>query len=275
MLLSDGRLASCSKDHSIKIYNMNNDYHCDITIKEHTSDVNDICEINQGKLVSCSNDKSIKIWSIYKSSYHCEHTINKAHEGPVLKIISLSNNRIASFSYNTTIKIWNSNQPYNLLTVLKGHTHWVSSILNIKHKEILLSLSYDNIFLKWNLSTYQCESGISNVDCCGSYNLIELNKNRVIVGGYNAITIINFIKCFIEQIFQNNILYSNSLMILRDGNILLGCDKGVMYIYDIKLNIINIFDKKPHYNHIIRLLSVNEHLFIYCSRDKSIQVWEY
>ena len=32
LLLSDGRLASCSFDKTIKIYNINNNYHCDITL---------------------------------------------------------------------------------------------------------------------------------------------------------------------------------------------------------------------------------------------------
>ena len=39
LLLSDGRLASCSDDKTIKIYNINNNYHCDITLEGHTHSV--------------------------------------------------------------------------------------------------------------------------------------------------------------------------------------------------------------------------------------------
>ena len=39
LLLSDGRLASCSFDKTIKIYNMNDNYHCDITLEGDTNGV--------------------------------------------------------------------------------------------------------------------------------------------------------------------------------------------------------------------------------------------
>ena len=43
-LLSDGKLASCSYDKTIKIFNLKENYNCDITIVGHTSCVNYICK---------------------------------------------------------------------------------------------------------------------------------------------------------------------------------------------------------------------------------------
>ena len=94
LLLSDGRLASCSDDKTIKIYNINNNYHCDITLKGHTDYVTYISELDNNKLISCSYDSSIKIWSITQSSYQCDYTINNAHNDYIYKVISLTNNRI-------------------------------------------------------------------------------------------------------------------------------------------------------------------------------------
>ena len=49
LLLSDGRLASCSYK-TIKIYNINNNYHCDITINGHISCINYISQLANNKL---------------------------------------------------------------------------------------------------------------------------------------------------------------------------------------------------------------------------------
>ena len=44
LLLQDNRIASCSDDHTIKIYNFSNDFHCDININEHSDYVTSICQ---------------------------------------------------------------------------------------------------------------------------------------------------------------------------------------------------------------------------------------
>ena len=62
--LADGRLASCSSDNLIKIYNMNNNFNCDIIIQGHYSNVVHISQLDNNKLISCSYAKDIKIWTI-------------------------------------------------------------------------------------------------------------------------------------------------------------------------------------------------------------------
>ena len=139
LLLLDGRLASCSSDLTIKIYNIKNNYHCDMTINtKHSNSILYISQIDNNKIISCSKDKSIKIWSITQSSYQCDCTIKDAHEHWIFKIIVLTNNRIASCSFDETIKIWNSNHPYKLIKILKRHINAVTSIIQLKDKEILV-----------------------------------------------------------------------------------------------------------------------------------------
>lgn len=71
VLLTDDRLASCSDDLTIKIFNIYNNYQCDITINiKHERGVNYICQIYNGKIIiSRSYDKSIKIWTISSGIY--------------------------------------------------------------------------------------------------------------------------------------------------------------------------------------------------------------
>ena len=64
-------------------------------------------------------------------------------------------------------------------------------------------------------------------------------------------------------------------MILRDNNILCGCEDGQMCIYDTQLNNINSENEKKSNNTISGLISINEHQFISSSYDNTIKVWEY
>ena len=278
LLLQDGRLASCSFDTTIKIYNINNNYKCDITLEGHTDNVYYISETKNGKLISCSADKSIKIWNITKSSYRCEHTIENAHNHWVLKVIPLSKNRIASCSSDKTIKIWNSEYPYSLIETLTGHTCIVVSIIQIYGKEILISAESngDKTLRIWNLASYQCKKEIKNVECWWSNSLIEIDDERILVGGKNSLTIVNIKQGKIEKkIEKEELNYVRSLMMFSDGNVLCGCRDGVMCLFDTKLKILTIKDNNSHSRAINDIVSTNEHQFISCSGDKTIKVWEY
>ena len=163
--LNDGRVASCSYDKTIRIYDPSNDYHCDQVIKRHSEGINSICQLDDGTIVSCSLD-AIMIG---------DYTIKNAHDSWIWKVITLPNNRIASCSKDMTIKIWKSNPPYSdtPIKVLKGHSNSVNSLLYIKERDIMISGSSDGKLCLWNMSTYQCENVIEGVECSSTNALIR------------------------------------------------------------------------------------------------------
>ena len=135
--LKDGRVASCSSDKTIRIYDPYNDYYCcDQVIKRHSKRINSICHLDDGTIVSCSDDKSIMIEN---------YTIKNAHNDEINKVITLPNNRLASCSDDKTIKIWKSNKPYSdtPIKILIGHTNKVNSLLYIKERDFMISWSHD------------------------------------------------------------------------------------------------------------------------------------
>ena len=154
--LRDGRVASCSSDKTIRIYDPSNDYHCDQVIKRHSEVIQSICQLDDGTIVSCSDDKSIMIG---------DYTINNAHDNCIWKVITLPNNRIASCSYDYSIKIWKSNPPYSdtPIKVLTGHSNDVYSLLYIKERDVMISGSWDETLRIWNMSTYQCITVIKGI----------------------------------------------------------------------------------------------------------------
>lgn len=274
LLLSDGRLASCSDDKSIQIFNLNN-YHCDITIEEaHTKPVTYISLMDNNQLLSCSLDKTIKIWNIFELSYECEYIIKDAHSEGIKKVIPLTYNRIASCSHDQTIRIWKSNYPYNLIKQLQGgYITSITSIMQLKGKEKLIVGSRNYRLTIWSLLSYQCETILNQVHCFETNSLFETDNN-IFVGGNIYLTIINKNNLSIEQrVKHEKLLRISSFIQLNSDNILCGCEMEVMCIFNIPNNTITIIQNKDIDNNY-DLLRINNQQFISCSWGY-LKFWEY
>ena len=272
ILLQDGRLASCSWDKTIKIFDIKNNFHCDITIDQHSASVNYICQLENGKLISCSGDKTIKIFTIYHSSFHCDYTIQNSHNKWIYKLLRLTKNRFASCS--NEIKIWNSTYPYNLIQTLVGYSE-IKSMIQLKGKEKLISGGSDSIIRIWKLTDYNLEAKIEGISCSWPNSIIELEENKIMVGGEKKITILNLEKYEIEKVIENGELGKvYALMIVRPDIIICGSSNGTLGIFNKENEIIH-FKKKSHQDIIKCILYLNEHQFLTCSKDKTIKLWDY
>ena len=267
--LNDGRVASCSDDNTIRIYDPSNDYHCDQVIKRHSESITSICQLDDGTIVSCSIDRTIMIG---------DYTIKNAHDDYILKVITLPNNRIASCSFDYSIKIWKSNPPYSdtPIKVLKGHSYYVNSLLYIKESDVMISGSFDYTLRLWNMSTYQCITVIEGVLCCSFNSLYQIDKDRVIVGGKISFSIVNIDKCVIEnRIDDESLGFVGCFLKFRDNKtILCGCENGIFCFYDMNTKQYKI-TKNNHNHHIGGLLLIDDNTFLSCSWDTTIKVWRY
>ena len=269
LLLKDKNVASCSYDKTIRIFDPSNDYHCAQILKRHSSDIPSICELDDGTIVSCSWDKSIMIG---------DYTIKNAHNQWIYKVIALPNNRIASCSVDKTIKIWKSNPPYSdtPIKVLTGHDKTVFSLLYIKEKDIMISGSFNDKLCLWNMSTYQCVAVIEGVKCNNNNSIYQIDKDRVIVGGWNTFSIVNIDKYTIEKKIEDESLINVCCFLkLKDNKtILCGCEDGAFCYYDMNTEE---YKKSTNYHnkYISDLLMIDDSTFISCSWDKTIKVWKY
>lgn len=273
LLLNDNRIASCSNDRTIRIYNPSNNYLCEKVIKNNKEWIRTICQLDNGTIVSSSGDQSIIFDNFFIQTAH-----NKFIYDYLSKIISLPNNRFASCAGDTIIKIWKGSPPYSATPIqkLNGHSGWVRSLLYIKERNVLISGSEDDSLRLWNMSTYRCEDIIKGVTCCWSNSLYKIDKDRVIVGNKNMFYIVDIDKCVIENIVKDKQLkYVKCFVKLRDNNtIVCGCDNGVFCFYDINTKKYTI-TKKNHNDVIVDLLREDDDTFISCSWDKTIKVWYY
>ena len=269
LLLKDKRVASCSMDRTIRIFDPSKDYHCDQVLNRHNGDIFSICELEDGTIVSCSFDNSIMIG---------DYTIKNAHDGWIYKVITLPNNRIASCSCDKNIKIWTSNPPYSdtPIKVLEGHDKTVFSLLYIKEKDMMISGSFNEKLCLWNMSTYQCVAVIEGVKCNNSNSLYQIDKDRVIVGGWDTFSIVNIDKCAIEKkIIDKSLVNVCCFLKLKDNKtILCGCEDGTFCSYDMNTEE---YKKTTNYHkkYISALLMIDDNTFLSCSWDMTIKVWKY
>ena len=229
ILLKDGRLASSSSDKTIRIYDKNT-YKETITLKGHTSFVEYISQDQETEnLLSCSNDRSIRIWEKTEKTFECIKILENAHNDSITKVIPIDWQRMASCSRDMTIKIWEKNSPYELLTTL-AHGHYVSSIMKINNLDQLISASSLTPIVIWNLITYKPIVNFK-MTCTNANSMIE-SKGKIIIAGIAVMVIeLNSKKI---NVLDNIGLYNNNLhsvLELRDGSLLVGGEKGLMYDY--------------------------------------------
>ena len=282
LILKDGRIASCSEDSSIIIYSVPS-FEIQKVLRGHSSNVSYICQTETEKLVSASYDCTIRIWTVINNIYTCDVTLF-GHKKDVRKVITLTKRRIASSSKDLSIIIWNSNPPYQPLKVLTGHTDWVDSVIQLKGREVLVSGSTgDDCSLRfWDLNTYLCIAIVKKVKCCYMDSILEIDNNRLIVGGNNLITIVNTITYQIETKYYNRTFgYTNSILRLRDGSLLIGKGNEVyreeVYQFDpFTLKILSTNTTYSQKNKGIRCsLALDSHTIVLGSYNGNLTVWQY
>ena len=127
------------------------------------------------------------------------------------------------------------------------------------------------------MSTYQCDKVIEGVDRCFTNSLYQIDKDRVIVGGYRSFCIVNIDKCIIEKIIieDESIGDVRCFLKLRDNKtILCGSDNGIFCFYDMNTKQYKITNDN-HDDAISDLLLIDDNTFLSCSFDDTIKVWRY
>jgi len=105
--LGSGKIASVSRDQTIKIWDINKKEKnkCIATLEGHTKKIFILINLGNGKIASGSLDKTIKIWDINKKEEDkCIATL-EGHTNFINSLVNLGE-KIASASQDKSIKIW-------------------------------------------------------------------------------------------------------------------------------------------------------------------------
>ena len=178
----DGVLAVSEVNYSTKQWNIVSKLN-----NAHSSKIWTICELPNNRLVSGSFDKLIKIWHLQSRSKLVLAHVFKEHSGGIDKVISLTNNRIASCSYDDhTVKVWNSEPPYNTVNISFDQLIFPNSIiqLNCQHEVICISGLYrdgGNMYFYELNKPYQRKGVVEKVWTNLNNGLVELRNGDIAV----------------------------------------------------------------------------------------------
>ncbi len=106
------------------------------------------------------------------------------HTGSVATLLKLTNQFLASGSYDNSIKIWNI-ETGQLIRTLQGHSDYVVSLSLIEASGFLASASWDETIKIWNYDTGECIITIT-----GHTNkvvaLVLIQNNILVSGSYDG-----------------------------------------------------------------------------------------
>ena len=283
ILLSDGRLSSCSYDNSIIIYNKDN-YQIDNQIKDNC-EINYHCELNNNNIISCCKDNTMKIYD-YHNSFCLIETL-KGHKDNVRKVIEIKNNILVSCSADKTMKIWkkDENNGYqNINTMIIADQYDETNILKINESKLVSSDTDFNYIKFWDINNnFTLITTVKNDNFCGWRNsMCVIKEDLLLIGTYSiGIYIIDTVNYkIIANLFKKDFNEIFSIIELSNTNILIGLKNNKnkkYYIIEYKYennNLIEIRSKQDaHEKAINGFIEMYDGTIISYSEDTTIKFW--
>ena len=268
IILQDKRLCTTSDDETIKIFNPQNNFSNDITIKNlHNNVIYGIIQIKDGKLISFSLNRICLIELLEKKKYNCTHIMNIPNICQNSLVIELLDNRIATSLKNEIliIKIDNRKKMVINSKIQTDFENYLGFLYQIKNDEILVSSYYEK---NERLQIYNINSekkvdlkNCAKIRCIGWINSIcKINDNLIgICAEKNSIKIFDiFNYCIVSEFIgestffslvknKNYFLagnYNNILLLEFNNNKFTQNSELIKPFVDIKINSIVCFDDK-------------------------------
>ena len=272
LLLKDERLVSTSDDNTIIIWDLKKKEN--FVLSGHEGPVFYAFQLQNGHLVSCSEDCTIRFWDLEKQI--CISNF-RAHEKTIVKVIQLSNKRIASCSFDKKIKIWKEGEKLNnesLIKVLEGHEEFVTSVLELKNKNYIVSGGRDSRLRFWSSADYTCKKVIDETYCQWNNSIVELDDEKLLIGYFNQVIVVNLKEFQIETKIVteklNDLVYP---VLMSNNNLILGCKENIFFLnsqnFQLGAETIKVHDKE-----ISCLLVIKDQYLITGSLDNTIKVWD-
>ena len=218
----DGSISICSIQYYKKTWNQ------DIFKKNaHSNKISSFCISSMNKLISCGLDKYIKIWNLSQTNMTLFLQL-KTHTNLICKIISLTNNRLASSFKDGKVIIWKiqgKNKSNNLLFTLNHGDGPVNCIIQLKGKKLLvtcgISQSSYGVFF-WSLKSYLLETHIQGSYTDSINGMIELSNGNIAISsdssGYPIVVIDTTLYQIIYKLEYKCITDRSSLCILNENS---------------------------------------------------------
>ena len=275
-ILKDGRFIVGSADCSLIIFN-NKTFKPDLTIKEHSSYICCVTQLNSGLLASCSGDKTIKLFTVNGNEYKVIQTLTY-HTNSVYKIMELNNQNLVSCSEDSSIIVYfKDNNEYKKDYQISTNGN-CSPVIQTKDNEICYSESKDKTICFFDLLERKIIASIKNINKrIGTYDwYIMMTKNLLLITGENQLSVINVNShSLVRTINVPNSDWINAACLLTSNKLLTVDNNKIIIQWKIEGDNLVMISKKEKANEncIGTVLKIGNGLIITGDDSGYIKVW--
>ena len=224
---NDYLLSGDSSDKIINVYDIKKNYKKIMYLSGHKRKIVNIISLNKmyeykNWIASCSTGLNIKLWDLSEIPKLLDNNINN---------INNINNEVNSDNIINT----NVSEPIKgpeIKYSIKAHIKSLKCLYQL-NDGTLISSSNDKKLKFWNLEKKICIKTLSDICVSSSNAICELGNDRIVVGCFDVIKIINFETLIIENELRAHEIWINSLTITPDGLLFSGDSEGVLIIWEI------------------------------------------
>jgi len=237
LVLKDGRLASCSKDGSIKIFGENLTKKIDIT--EHSDWVTSMLQLEDGRILSTSKDGSIKIFTLFTQNDYLVNSIIDQDKFEKYQAINYSISEkekyILTNSNEKVIKIWKfdkKNKTLKFIRAIKDIDYSNFFMYDLKNGCILIQPYSQSIMDIYDFKKGKKIKNIFGIDPPPKQkNQVLIFNNYIISLGNNQVIVVSKIKYeVIDKLDLND--YGTCINLTLDNKIIMGTNTGALQILD-------------------------------------------
>ena len=226
---NDYLLSGDSSDKLINVYDIKKNFKKVMYLSGHKRKIVSIISLNKmyefkNWIASCSTGLNIKLWDLSEIPNLLSNNNNKADSN---KDTSSDNNNIIA---NTNIA--EPMQGPEIKYSIKGHIKSLKCLYQLNDGTLITSAS-DKKLKFWDLEKKICIKTLDDVFISSSNAICELGNNRIVVGCFDVIKIINFNTLIIENELKAHEIWINCLSITPDGLLFSGDSEGVLILWEI------------------------------------------
>ena len=236
----DYLLSGDSSDKLINVYDIKKNFKKIMFLSGHKRKIVSIIPLNKmyeykNWIASCSTGLNIKLWDLSEIPNLLSNTNINNNKEPNPDNI---NNNIDS--NNNAIELI---QGPEIKYSIKAHIKSLKCLYQLNDGTLISSAS-DKKLKFWNLEKKTCIKTLDDVCVSSSNAICELGNNRIVVGCFDVIKIINFETLIIENELRAHDIWINCLSITPDGLLFSGDSEGVLVFWEISGEGKKIFSTK-------------------------------
>ena len=235
----DYLLSGDSSDKVINIYDIKKNFKKVMYLTGHRRKIVSIIPLNKmyeyrNWIASCSTGLNIKLWDLSQipKMLNNEKVKEKKDDNEPKEMNLENNNNEDNNNNKNSALIFEPIQGPEIKHSIKGHVKSLKCLYQLNEGTLISSAS-DKKLKFWDLEKKICIKTLDDVCISSSNSICELGNNRIVVGCFNVIKIINFDTLIVENELRAHEIWINCLNITPDGLLFSGDSEGVFVLWEI------------------------------------------